>query len=85
MSRTDHHLPVRYREGMPPWLRLRPYWRGRRRSEATVYANGLERRARAEFRTYSVLVANTYRAGGDIEQITEPDARPRNSAYWDLW
>ncbi|ACU76614.1 hypothetical protein Caci_7790 [Catenulispora acidiphila DSM 44928] len=85
MSRTDHHLPVRYREGMPPRLVLLPYWRGKRRSTLAVYANRLERRARAEFRTYSVLVASTYRAGGDLEHLAEPDARPRHGACWDLW
>ncbi|MEY9925578.1 hypothetical protein ABH926_000198 [Catenulispora sp. GP43] len=85
MSRTDHHLPVRYREGMTPRLVLLPYWRGRRRSELAVHANGLERRARAGLHTYSVLVASVYRGGGDIEDLREPDARPRHSAHWDLW
>jgi len=85
VSRTDHHLPVRLREGMPPRLVLLPYWRGKRRSELAVYANGLERRARAELHTYSVLVVSVFRGGGDIEELREPDARPRHGARWDFW
>ena len=84
MSRTDHHVPAKHRRGMP--LRpLMPLGRGDGSSSLSVYTNWLERRARAELRTFTLLITRVHRSGGDIEQLTEPDGRTRHRGHWDFW
>jgi hypothetical protein len=83
VSRTDHHLPVKYRlDELPLMVSL---GRGRGSNTLSTYANRLERRARAELRTFTLLITGTCRSGGDIERFIEPDARTRHRAHWDFW
>ena len=84
MSRTDHHVPARFRREARPRAQT-TFSRGRGANTLSAYANGLERRARAELRTFAVLIRRTHRSGGDIEAFTEPDARTRHRGHWDFW
>lgn len=51
---------------------------------AKSYADIREGQFRAATRTYVQLVSFTWNAGGDVEEIGEPDRRPRTIDY-DLW
>lgn len=83
MSRTDHHVPAKFRWDEPCFLV--PLSRGRGSKSLSAYANCLERRARAELRAFTLLITRTHRTGGDIERFVEPDARTRHRAHWDFW
>lgn len=85
MSRTDHHVPARLRDDLPPLLALLPHWRGKGTNTLGAYVNQLERRVRAELHTFVVLTRQIHRAGGDVEQVAEPEARGRHSACRDFW
>ena len=88
MSRTDHHIPAKYRQDRPSGLRERPD-RGRGNAGLSAVANRRERMARAEARAYTLLARRLYRAGQDIEQLTEPDGRTRHAVcrdyFWDFF
>lgn len=85
MSRTDHHVPFKFRDDLPRDVRFLIRVNGS--SSLTMLANRLERRARAAARTYSLLAVRGYRAGGsldDLDELVEPDGRSRHGAHW-LW
>jgi hypothetical protein len=83
VSRTDHHVPAKFRRDEPTLMVS--LGRGRGSNTLSAYANSLERRARAELRAFTLLITRTHRAGGDTEVIIEPDARTRHRAHWDFW
>lgn len=85
MSRTDHHVPFKYRDDLPRELRFLVRINGS--SSMTMLANCLERRSRAAARTHCLLVTRTHRAGGPgcldgVDDLVKPDARPRHGAHW---
>jgi hypothetical protein len=82
VSRTGHHLPFKYRDDLPRDVRFLVRVNGS--SSLTMLANRLERRARAAARTHSLLVISRCRGGGpdDIDDLAEPDGRPRHGAHW---
>jgi hypothetical protein len=51
----------------------------------SVLANQLERRARAEARTHTLLLVRVHRAGGDVDDLVEPEGRTRHAAHWLFW
>lgn len=92
MSRTDHHMPRRFR-GTDDDPRTGVPGLGVSRDGLAEYCTDLERRARAELRGYAVLIMQIHRAEPDLESALksgresalEPDARTRHRAHHDFW
>jgi hypothetical protein len=61
-------------------------WLGHGGSSAVRgYARKFWGRQRNEERMYALDIRKTAQAGGDLEEIPEPDGRTRHSAIWDAW
>ncbi|MGW4245370.1 hypothetical protein [Nocardia sp. NPDC004722] len=89
MSRTFHHIHPKYRNAVAAQTRY-AYWvhygHGHNGGKGIRYrANRFERTARADLRTYARTVVGTHRAGGDVDSLRTPDARPRHRAIWEYW
>jgi len=84
VSHTDHHVPAKYRQDLPPRPHFR-YGRAKRGNPLAAYVNHLWRSARTELRIFTVSIKHVHRSGGDIEELGEPDARMRHGAHRDMW
>ena len=78
-------VPAKLVHRTPCWAGWPYSWGHAGTSAIGGWANQIEGGLRADARDYAREAVKVHRAGGEVEELPEPDGRTRHSALWEAW
>ncbi len=78
-------VPVKLVHRTPCWAGWPYSWGHAGTSAIRQWANQIEGGLRAQARDYTREAVKVHRAGGELDELAQPDGRTRHSALWEAW